>query len=116
VSAPALLLVTYFLTAKSDRKLLRILQWESLLRRGKMRPGRMGKRCSTPVIIERQRVLDAGESLPIDQKPDLDLCINGHPVAWPIRRDLSFGRWKVGNETLRTLIGQGVSEGSRCSL
>jgi len=84
-------------------------QWESLLRRGTGSKREDRKTMFYPVVIDPERgaVVDVGEPLPFDQKPNLNLKIKGLPVAWPIRTDLSLGRWKVGAPTLKSLIAQG---------
>lgn len=40
--------------------------------------------------------------------PDVDMTIDGLPVAWPIRKDGSLGRWGVGRETLLNLASRGL--------
>ena len=62
-----------------------------------------------PVLIDEsiQKVVAAGEPLPINFAPDVEEKINGYSVAWPIREDGSWGRWSVGADTLSMLIEKG---------
>lgn len=62
-----------------------------------------------PVLIDskRQMVVKAGGFLPLPENPVLGERIDGYDVAWPVRRDGSWGRWSVGNDTLNDLIAKG---------
>lgn len=84
-------------------------QWESLLRRGTGARRTDRKSMFYPVAVdpENGKVVRVGEPLPIEQAPDFDMRIDGFPVAWPVRTDLSLGRWKVGADTLRTMLNEG---------
>lgn len=84
-------------------------RWKGLLRSGTDALRADRESMFYPVLIdsERQAVVRAASFLPIGEKPKLGEKIDGYDVAWPIRRDGSYGRWSVGNETLNDLIGKG---------
>jgi adenine-specific DNA-methyltransferase len=84
-------------------------RWKGLLRSGTNARRTDRKRMFFPVLVDPERgaVLDVGEPLPIDRRPNLNKKINGLSAAWPIRSDLSEGNWGVGHETLKKLIEKG---------
>lgn len=84
-------------------------RWKGLLRSGTNARREDRKNMFYPVLIDTKigKVVGAGEALPFDKYPNLDLKIDGYDVAWPIRTDGSLGNWGVGYETLRTLINKG---------
>ncbi|HDY7866972.1 TPA: site-specific DNA-methyltransferase [Vibrio vulnificus] len=86
-------------------------RWKGLLRSGTDSRRRDRESMFYPVVIDPQsmRVIKAGDSLPLDEEPDLNLKIDGYPVAWPIRKDGSYGRWSVGKDTLNELISKGYT-------
>ncbi|MEK1472515.1 site-specific DNA-methyltransferase [Limosilactobacillus fermentum] len=85
------------------------VQWASLLRRGNnsMRVDRPNS--FYPILIDAQnnKIIKAGSTLPLGQHPDLKAKIDGYDVAWPIRTNLSEGRWSVNPDSLNNLISQG---------
>ena len=53
-------------------------------------------------------IIKAGEFLPLQFEPDVQLKDEGGNVAvWPVRKDLSLGRWGVGVETFNNLVELG---------
>lgn len=85
------------------------VEWESLLRRGSEasrddRPGMF-----YPILIDADegRIIDVGDPLPDGVEPDIRGTLNGLRLVWPIRKDLSLGRWRIGPETCRSLLAQG---------
>lgn len=86
--------------------------WESLLRRGGDSARANRPAMFYPVLIDpaTKRLVGVGASLPIeDGDPDLEAEVNGFPAAWPIRSSGDWGRWRVGAETLKTLIDEGFA-------
>lgn len=85
------------------------VQWASLLRRGNnsMRVDRPNS--FYPILVDEKnnRVVRAGKTLPLHDHPNLTERIDGYKVAWPIRTDLSEGRWSVNPDTLNQLIKDG---------
>src|SRR5581483_7175634 len=81
----------------------------SLLRSGTEATRKDRENMFYPVLIDtkREAVVGAGEPLPLDTDPDLLKPVNGYQAVWPIRRDGSWGRWGLGNTTLKTLIEKG---------
>ena len=81
-----------------------------------------------PIVIDPAtgRIVDAGESLRERRDrgalmssgydslvPEADMTIDGFPVAWPIRKDGSLGRWGLGRETLLNLASRGLARAGR---
>ena len=83
--------------------------WASLLRRGNnsMREDRPKMYYPILIDVENNRVVGAGDILPLDQHPTYDEIINGYRAAWPVRTNLSEGHWSVGPQTLDELVRQG---------
>lgn len=89
-------------------------RWKGLLRSGTSARREDRENMFYPVYIDAARkcVVKAGNSLQYPEEPDFS-PVDGYEVAWPIRRDGSYGRWGVGNDTLNKLIQKGyVSVGS----
>jgi adenine-specific DNA-methyltransferase len=84
-------------------------RWKGLLRSGTDANRSDRESMFYPVLVdsERQAVVKAGNYLPLSQSPVLGEKIEGYEVAWPIRKDGSFGRWSVGSDTLNNLISKG---------
>ncbi|WP_342471833.1 site-specific DNA-methyltransferase [Metasolibacillus sp. FSL H7-0170] len=84
-------------------------RWKGLLRSGTDANRSDRESMFYPVLIdsERQAVVKAGNYLPLSESPVLGEKIEGFEVAWPIRKDGSFGRWSVGSDTLNNLISKG---------
>lgn len=90
-----------------DRK--RKPRWKGLLRSGTDALRADRESMFYPVLIDpsNQMVVRAGDYLPLSQTPNIAEKVDGYDVAWPIRKDGSFGRWSVGSETLNELIKKG---------
>lgn len=84
-------------------------RWKGLLRSGTDANRSDRESMFYPVLVdsERQAVVKSGNYLPLSQSPVLGEKIEGYEVAWPIRKDGSFGRWSVGSDTLNNLISKG---------
>lgn len=84
-------------------------RWKGLLRSGTDAKRSDRESMFYPVLIDSERncVVRAGDYLPLLQDPDIGEKIENHEVAWPIRKDCSFGRWSVGSDTLNDLISKG---------
>jgi len=84
-------------------------RWKGLLRSGTDAMRRDRETMFYPLLIdsERHAVIKAGEFVPLSETPIIGEKIDGYDVAWPIRKDGSFGRWSVGNDTLNELITKG---------
>lgn len=83
--------------------------WASLLRRGSDSYRQDSPNLYYPILIdeENSRVVKAGDVLPLGEHPDYDATIDGYKAAWPVRTDLSEGRWSMSNETLNKMIELG---------
>lgn len=93
---------------RSKNKRFQTPRWEWLLRGGNnsRRADRPGLFYPIYVNPETKAITGVGEVLPIAQDPDLTDALSG-TVAWPIRRDGSFGNWQAKPSTLRDLLSQG---------
>ena len=87
------------------------VRWANLLRSGSnaQRKDRAG--LFYPVFIDEKKlaVVDAGEPLPLDIKPDFSLRNKKLRAVWPVRSDGSLGNWSVGPAALRLLIKKGYT-------
>lgn len=83
--------------------------WASLLRRGSDSYRQDSPNLYYPILIdeENSRVVKAGDVLPLGEHPDYDATIDGYKAAWPVRTDLSEGRWSMSNGTLNQMIELG---------
>ncbi len=84
-------------------------RWKGLLRSGTDALRADRESMFYPVLIDssKQMVIQAKDYLPLPKTPNISEKIDGYDVAWPIRKDGSFGRWSVGYETLNELIKKG---------
>jgi Adenine specific DNA methylase Mod len=84
-------------------------RWKGLLRSGTdaLRSDRVSMFYPVFIDSEHQTVVKAGSYLPLPELPEIGKKYEGFDVAWPIRRDGSFGRWSVGSDTLNDLILKG---------
>lgn len=83
--------------------------WKSLLRSGTdaLRSDRPSMFYPILIDIIHSKVLRAGDSLPLPERPIIENKIDGYDVIWPIRTDGSDGRWSVGKDKLNELIDKG---------
>ncbi len=82
-------------------------RWEWLLRGGTNSRREERHLLFFPIFVDpkKRAITGVGEALPLGKNPNRR-SFDG-TVAWPIRRDSSFGRWRVSPPTLRELISQG---------
>ena len=91
-----------------EGKQFSVPRWERLLRGGVGGMREDQPSLFFPVFVDPKtcRITEVGEPLPLDQMPDL-AAHAPRTVAWPIRGDGKFGRWRVSPPTLRKLIEKG---------
>lgn len=91
-------------------------RWKGLLRSGDEAERKDREQMFYPVWINprTKRIVRAGDFLPLDQEPDFGLTDSeGNVVVWPVRKDLTLGRWGLGVDTFNELVRKGyVSLGS----
>jgi adenine-specific DNA-methyltransferase len=82
--------------------------WQSLIRRGvsARREDRFGMFFPIYVDPKNGKIIGAGEPLPRDKSPDMKARL-AKTVAWPIRSDGTFGRWRIGPSTFLKLLERG---------
>ncbi|MGI1732472.1 site-specific DNA-methyltransferase, partial [Streptococcus uberis] len=86
------------------------VRWAVLLRSGADTQREDSKNLFYSILIdpEKHKVIKAGcPLLPLSEHPTIGEKIDGYEVAWPIRTDLSEGRWMVSADTLNRLIDKG---------
>ena len=103
-------------------------RWKGLLRSGTNALPSDRPNMVYPIVIDPAtgRIVDAGESLRERRDrgalrssgydslvPEVDMTINGLPVAWPVRRDGSLGNWGLGRETFLNLVSRGLARAGR---
>lgn len=83
--------------------------WASLLRRGSDSYREDSPNLYYPILIdeEKNQVIKGGAVLPLGEHPDYDATIEGYKAAWPVRTDLSEGRWAMSSDTLMRMINLG---------
>lgn len=86
-------------------------RWERLLRGGTGSRREDSPTLFYPVYVDpiKKRLIKAGDVLPLSETPDLT-HIDDKTVAWPIRKDGSFGRWQNSPDTLNALIEKGFAK------
>lgn len=92
------------------------LTWESLLRRGNAWYRARRRNLCYPILLNEDgtEILRAGDPwIPADETPDAEAArpmrIEGHPVAWPVRKDGRLGIWRVDGARLEWLAERGFA-------
>ncbi len=96
---------------RSNQKRFQTPRWEWLLRGGSNSRREERKHLFYPIHIDptRKAITGVGKPLPLDQMPDLDAAPE-QTIAWPIRKDGSFGNWQVMPSSLMELVAQGYAK------
>ncbi|WP_376696154.1 DNA methyltransferase [Wenzhouxiangella sp. EGI_FJ10305] len=65
-----------------------------------------------PVWIDpdNDSLVYAGKWIPLNEEPDLEAKDGNLIAVWPIRKDLSLGRWGISSDTLNNLIENGYAK------
>lgn len=84
-------------------------RWKGLLRSGADSRREDSKNLFYPILIDSQKgkIIRALEALPYPEKPNIGEKIDGYDVAWPIRSDLTEGRWMLSTTTFNALLEKG---------
>jgi adenine-specific DNA-methyltransferase len=86
------------------------VRWEWLMRGGNAWYRDVRENLCYPILLndEGTRIVGTGPPLegPEAKRPK---HINGHPVAWPVRRDKKLGIWRVDSECLMSLVESGYA-------
>ena len=85
-------------------------RWKGLLRSGDEAQRKDREQMFYPIWIDPKlgKIIGAGKYLPLSEEPDFSLSNeHGHAVVWPVRKDLSLGRWGVGVDTFNALVKEG---------
>lgn len=85
-------------------------RWKGLLRSGDDAKRENREQMFYPVWInpKSRKIIKAGDYIPLGEDPDFNLQDDeGNVAVWPVRKDLSLGRWGVGVETFNDLVKNG---------
>lgn len=87
------------------------LSWESLLRRGNAWYRARRKNLCYPVVLnaEGTRIVRAGPPFEGEDESQRPMSIDGHPLAWPVRKDGKLGIWRVDGNRLNYLAEHGYA-------
>ncbi len=100
-------------------------RWKGLLRSGSDARPSDRPNMVYPIAIDPaiRRIVAVGESLEDrhlrgefnaseydNLNPEVDMTLGDFPVAWPIRKNGSLGRWGVGRETFSDLVERGIAK------
>ncbi len=87
------------------------LIWESLLRRGNAWYRSRRKNLCYPILLtdDATRIVRAGPPFEGEDEEARPSEIDGHPVAWPVRKDGKLGIWRVDGARLNYLAGLGYA-------
>ena len=90
--------------------------WNSLLRRGADGSSRTeNPNLFYPFFIssETNKIVDVGDSIPLDTNRHLIVAPEGTKIGWPIRSDGSEGRWQVSAENARVMVKNGTMKAGK---
>lgn len=97
----------------------KVVEWESLLRRGNAWHRKARPNLCYPVILNEteDRIVGVGPPMPYHDDPKLDAeeelrrakTIQGKPIAWPVRTDGRIGIWRVDGKRLMSLVCDGFA-------
>ena len=89
------------------------VRWERLMRGGSNSDRLHSPGCFYPVYIDpkKKRIVEVGDSLPIDQHPSSEFDKEGLFTAWPIARGTGAEKvWQMNPSNLRKLVVQGLAK------
>lgn len=89
------------------------VRWEWLMRGGSNSDRLHSPGCFYPVYIDpkKKRIVEVGDSLPIDQHPSSEFDKEGLFTAWPIARGTGAEKvWRMNPSNLRKLVVQGLAK------
>lgn len=89
------------------------VRWERLMRGGSNSDRLHSPGCFYPVYIDpkKKRIVEVGDSLPIDQHPSSEFDKEGLFTAWPIARGTGAEKvWQMNPGNLRKLVVQGLAK------
>ncbi len=83
--------------------------WRSMLRGGDASARSDRPKMFFPILVDRKtnEVIDVGPSLPLGIPKEDYTVPDGCDAVWPIRKDGSDGRWRIGLENAKSIIEQG---------
>ena len=85
-------------------------RWKGLLRSGDEAERKDREQMFYPVWInpKTKSIVKAGQYLPLEQEPEFNLTdSDGNVAVWPVRKNLTLGRWGVGVATFNELVKKG---------
>lgn len=93
----------------SDERVAGTVQWNRLLKSGIGHTAESSPGCFYPIYIQRDTgaVVGIGEPVSPDVYKKFNDPDKGVATCWPIRKDGSFGRWRVSANTAKELLERG---------
>lgn len=91
----------------------RSIRWERLMRGGSNSDRPHSPGCFYPVYIDpvARKIVEVGDSLPLDQHPSPEYDREGLFTVWPISRGTGAEKvWQMSPENLRRLVSQGFAK------
>ena len=85
-------------------------RWKGLLRSGDEAQRKDREQMFYPAWVnpKTKKIKKAGRYLPLGEEPNLNLVDDeGNVAVWPIRKDLTLGRWGIGTDTFNDLVTKG---------
>lgn len=84
-------------------------RWKGLLRSGADAQREDTKTLFYPILIDKETnsIVRAEAPVPLDVEVDYNEKIDGYDVAYPIRSDLSEGRWMLAQDTFNSMLEKG---------
>lgn len=89
--------------------------WRSMLRGGEASARVDRPNMFYPILIEKgtDKVVAIGESLPLETAKEDYILPEGVEAVWPIKKDGSEGRWRVGVQTSKENLSKGYIKANR---
>ena len=101
--------------AAETRDSVPTVEWESLLRRGNAWYRSERPNLCYPVLLsdDAGRIVGVGEPWVGGDESARPSAVDGHPAAWPVRRDGKLGIWRVDGARLSWLAERGYVQVTR---
>jgi adenine-specific DNA-methyltransferase len=84
-------------------------RWKGLLRSGADAQREDSPNLFYPILIDKETntIVRAEAAVPLGVEVDYDQTIDGYDVAYPIRSDMSEGRWMLATDTFNSMLEKG---------
>lgn len=84
-------------------------RWKGLLRSGIGSRREDSPNLFYPILVDKEKnvIIRAEKSLPLEEVVDYGRTIDGYELAWPIRSDGTEGRWMLSSDTFNNMLSKG---------